>query len=423
MHSSSRVTRVLVAVVAAAALVVAACGSSSNKSSGSSTASPSSTATGGAAAKAATGAPILIYTPQVEDNPVSNLPDITWGVKGAVAAINKSGGVNGRPIQVFYCNNRNDPNRVVQCNREAIQKKVVAMVGGRSCADAGGNYDQMLNAGIACIGGTGQQQDFELKNQFPLNGGVSTAYASLPFALKAMGAKKVAIGVFGAVAQSALVKAIQESAKKAGLPDPPLIIYPPQPSTDYSPFAQKLKSLGADAMIGYLFDYQTSGTLKALNDIGYQAKIANSNGTYGPNEVKALGGLGSNLVLGSGLPPSGSPQLKAFDADLDAIGAPKQYRRGFGPEAWLAVYGFKAVAEGMKGPITSQSVLDTLTSWPKDKPIDVQGLVKWAPSSNGPWTLLPRLTDPNGYILKVDNGNISLDKQLNLFQSLGLPAS
>src|SRR4051794_10278770 len=59
--------------------------------------------------------------------PIQNVPDAEAGAQAAAAAINKAGGINGRAIQIEFCNTRSAVNAATQCARQAVSDQVVAV--------------------------------------------------------------------------------------------------------------------------------------------------------------------------------------------------------------------------------------------------------------------------------------------------------
>jgi ABC-type branched-subunit amino acid transport system substrate-binding protein len=369
----------------------------------------------------AAGTPLKVFVQSTINTPVFNIPDVQYATAAAAAAINKNGGIKGHPIQIVFCSDQNDPNMKISCARDAISQGVVAYVGGHS---SNGYYPLFRDAGIPIIGTSGGVVDFVSPIQFPLNGGSVTSFMALPFALKKAGAKKLAI-ISNDVPQSlAFVPLIQAAAKKAGLQFVGLIKQPGSLLPDYSPQAQKVKDLGADSVV-FLTNYVIAGAeMRAINAVGVPVKYAITNLTVGDAEAKAIGDAANGMIIAGTLPPSSStniPGIKLFNQQLDAIGAPQDFRRLFGVNSWTAFYAFKAVADSIKGPITAKSILHALRTWPKNKPINVQGLVKWVPSQAGP-TAFPRIGSGLTYLETVKNDVVVLSstKPFDVFKAMGI---
>lgn len=76
-------------------------------------------ATSGAAAPvplaAAKGTPIKFLQTAPVDSPILSFPTYRTGASVAAAAINAAGGINGRPIQIEFCDDKNIPTVAAQC--------------------------------------------------------------------------------------------------------------------------------------------------------------------------------------------------------------------------------------------------------------------------------------------------------------------
>ena len=151
-HVFRRWSRVLVAVVAGCALLVglAACGGNDNSSTSTSSGTAASTAastaaettatappeTGDAAQtannrpeKKASGTPIKTMTITSLDSQGPVYPNIAITAKAYEEWINNHGGIAGAPLQVTVCDEHGKPTDASACARQAVDDKVVAVVG------------------------------------------------------------------------------------------------------------------------------------------------------------------------------------------------------------------------------------------------------------------------------------------------------
>jgi ABC-type branched-chain amino acid transport systems, periplasmic component len=74
------------------------------------------------------GAPLMLMVVYEGSGPTAS-PEVAEGAIAAAKAINASGGIKGRPVQIIRCDTKNDPNVAAECGRKAVSKGVVAMVG------------------------------------------------------------------------------------------------------------------------------------------------------------------------------------------------------------------------------------------------------------------------------------------------------
>ena len=116
---------IISAVLVVGALLMAACGGDDSESS------TTTAATGGTegGSTAATGEPIKVMTEAPIDTNLTPYPNIRDAAKFYADWINEKGGINGRPLEVIFCDDKNDPNEAGNCARKAVEEKVVANVG------------------------------------------------------------------------------------------------------------------------------------------------------------------------------------------------------------------------------------------------------------------------------------------------------
>src|SRR4051794_34517579 len=113
-----------VALVMIVALIAASCGGDDSSRSSSGT-----TAASGGSSAAPAGAPIKVMTEAPIDTNFTPYPNIRDAAKYYAQWINEKGGIKGRPLEVTFCDDKNDANEAGNCARKAVEEKVVANVG------------------------------------------------------------------------------------------------------------------------------------------------------------------------------------------------------------------------------------------------------------------------------------------------------
>src|SRR5690554_3364485 len=86
------------------------------------------TAIPASAGRKPTGEPIKVMVIHEKSAGVAN-PEIPEGAQAAARAMNKKGGIGGRPVRVLVCDTENDPNKATECGRRAVDEGVVALIG------------------------------------------------------------------------------------------------------------------------------------------------------------------------------------------------------------------------------------------------------------------------------------------------------
>lgn len=256
------------ALVAGVALTAAACGSG-----GSGTKSASG-GTSAAAASNATPAGPGLSGPPVKFGLLGDLtvagadshPDSWKMAQIAAAAINASGGIKGRPLQLVVCDSKQDPQTAVLCGQQLIiQDKVVAMVGSFDTEENGSLYPALQQANTIDFGGyPSSPQDNTSPRSYPIASG------GLPFLsepkLLPPGTKKVAI-VYG---QSAPTEVVVKSLQKelpAGV-KATLIGLPATGVLDMSPYCLQLQQSGANVAMSLIAESVINQLLSTCKEKG-----------------------------------------------------------------------------------------------------------------------------------------------------------
>jgi branched-chain amino acid transport system substrate-binding protein len=93
-------------------------------------------------------------------------------------------------------------------------------------------------------------------------------------------------------------------------------------TTDWAPFAQKLKDSGAEGVMFYGGTGQLAGLQKAADAIGYRPKYVSAYGNLAPAYLKLAGPLAEGTYVDSHLEPvdASTPEAQTFNAELKAAG-------------------------------------------------------------------------------------------------------
>src|SRR2546423_1434877 len=186
----------LAAIVAVAALVAARVASASRRAT-----------------------PIKLMVIAAVATPIQNYPDAKAGAEAAAAAINKAGGVKGRPIEIEFCNTQSQANVATACDRQAVADGVVAVVGHSSTLTTL-EEPILQQGGVPDVGlfSFGNAVDWTNPNVFPLVGGVAASYMGIPFAMKRLNKKRFVIFYQDVPSAQQNAKNAANAAKAAGLP-------------------------------------------------------------------------------------------------------------------------------------------------------------------------------------------------------------
>jgi branched-chain amino acid transport system substrate-binding protein len=306
-----RITRVLSTglVVAVASVTVAACGSSGSKSS----ASPGS---GSSSSKA----PIRVMVEGIEtpDQAFGGVafPWAATGVKAAAAAIDASGGINGRQLKVDVCDNKGDPNQSAACGREAQSNGDIALVGAFD-PNAVRIVPILEAEKIPYIGGIpSTPTEFSSPVSFQFDPGPVLAASAVTSLWKSSGCTRL-VSILPANGANTVVAAEQKAiAAKLGIPVQSVLY--PQTITDVTPTISSALASHPNCV-----NYDGTGQIgvrfiAGLRQQGFTGKIITSVGSLSPMYIRALGSKANGiLALSAALTTtSGSSGVGQFNQQM-----------------------------------------------------------------------------------------------------------
>lgn len=263
---------------------------------------------------------VLNYAPY--DAAGFSLPGIKTAAQAGVDKVNEEGGINGRKLELITCDDKNDPNAAANCAREAVQEKVVAVLGGYSTSEA--QVMPVLNkAKIPDIGHT-SVSDFTSEMNFPFTGGAAGSFFGVA---KAMATDPVCEGKVGIViedfaATQGVAKLFQLGVAASGA-EFTGVSSAPQGARDFAPAVNAASEKAA--CIGFVAGPQTGGLIVTeAQKVSAIKKIGGSDSVF---SVEDLGSAADGVIVVSSYLPlksESSPEMKEFiertekiDSDFD----------------------------------------------------------------------------------------------------------
>ncbi|WP_165818275.1 ABC transporter substrate-binding protein [Frankia canadensis] len=351
---------------------------------------------------------------------VSTPPTFPYGVsavKAAAAAVNAKGGINGKQIEIKVCNENNNPNDAVKCARQAVANHSVAVVG--SFSTSGHQITQTLSkAGIPLVGFNPiTPADYACATCYGFDAGSTLAFAGLPGALRASGAKTVTTLSLDLASAAANVAAVEQAAKAAGLRTA-AVVKVGATSTDLAPAVQAVVQSRADAAVSVLPAEQTLAFIKAADQARAPFTFGVVDGQIQSVLSQIHGSQDDHLLVVGAYPPLDAtaryPGLKQFAAELDAQGRTGDKdaatRDSSSVRAWLSVHAVAQVAAGITGDITSTSLNDAFKT---AKNIDLYGIQPaWTPSAKGHVPGFERVSNARVFFMRLSDGKFSEAKPI-----------
>jgi branched-chain amino acid transport system substrate-binding protein len=276
--------------------LLAACSSSGSSAKGS-TGSSGGAGTSGSAA--ASGSPIVLGGLGPINYPLDPLPQIKAGEQAAIDAINASGGINGHPLKLDYCDTKGDANGEFGCMRQLVQAKVAAIVSPEILADQSGRgYKFAAAAHVPVIGGQGLTPiEFNTPGVYPTASGIpGWAYGQAAALVKA-GAKKIAL--FGTNDPGSLfILQLSDQALSAASITPVRWVKA-DPNADPT-MAQSAAQAIAGGVDGVIYDSNpplVPKAIAALKAAGYKGLISSITAIFPPASIQALGSQADGVLL------------------------------------------------------------------------------------------------------------------------------
>lgn len=279
----------------------------------------------------------LMFIGQITDTAnATPMPEAAAGVRAAVARINAEGGLNGRPLRVTVCDDKNDANEATKCARKAAREGVVATVGNTS------NFGDVVmpvleQAGIVSIGHNPiMPRDFASPAAYPLQPGAPGMLSGAAKMLADQGVKRIRLAAVDSPAG-----ALGEPFVRAGLKgtDSELVgmTLVPLGAPDYSIYAQAIFQDADGVVLGMNAD-QAARTITALRQADPDKPIAVTMAALPPATIQQLGAAAEGVLVATPFRPmtAGGDSMAHFMADMRAA-APDAKLNGFSLQGWLAV--------------------------------------------------------------------------------------
>src|SRR5918911_5419826 len=126
--------------------------------------------------KPPSGAPWIIYNIADEQQVGGALAQVGVGMRAAADYVNKElGGLKGRPIEIDTCNPNLDPAATTACANKAVEANPL-LVGGESLLFGQNGQPVIEKAGLPMMLFPAQTQQLASTMNFPLGGGIATAW-------------------------------------------------------------------------------------------------------------------------------------------------------------------------------------------------------------------------------------------------------
>jgi ABC-type branched-subunit amino acid transport system substrate-binding protein len=341
----------LIACVALAALVAVGCGSDDSGDDG-----------GGADAattKVPTKAPIKIMVQAPDASETLRYPEaLHWGDVYA-DWINENGGIDGHPLEVVECDNKNDPNVSAECARKAVSEKVTAVVGPVAFL-ADREIPILEKNDIAWFGGPAPATPSENTSDISYPVGSVLLPAGLG-ALAGKECKKPALVTPDTPAADLVGGLVEKGLAGSGVKLVKLVKVPPT-AGDYSPQVAQVTGDDVDCILVGLPEAGWMQWMAAMKQAGGTQRLLGVQGNFTQRVFEAFPQETEDALVINNYPPITDPSLaqaRKLWADSDP---PKDYiEDGLVAEgAYVALRLFTDIAGKIDGPVDNETFLAAL---------------------------------------------------------------
>jgi ABC-type branched-subunit amino acid transport system substrate-binding protein len=357
-----RSTLAIVAAFSSALLVASAAGCSSSKTKASGGPTGATAATAGSTPTS--GPPIKLFgIADYSGSPNNTYPEAIPAAQAAVKAANAAGGVHGRPLEISFCSDQNNPNDAAACARQAVSSGAVAVDGPNSLY--GSNIIPILqHSSMAYVGNDVLgADDGSNPVAFPLGGSELAYFGGMGQWFSQHGCK--AGGVLGVSnTASAFTATLFKAGMKVGggtvvkVIDVPLTGVP-----DYSAQIAALSSAGVKCLALSIPPTEVPKLLSAAHQFAPNMEI----GIYGPGVTSQL--LAQEGPVAEGLYGFNDSYLPTDNVAVvnQITKTIHQYYPGASvtPTSLRAFAGTEVIIQALKqvsGPITPESVLSQMNN-------------------------------------------------------------
>lgn len=336
----------------------------------------------------------------------------TAGARAAAAAFNASGGVNGQPIEISYCDDEGDPNTAAKCARDfAANPGVTGLVGVNS------NYQDVIDPVLEAelLASVGHSllgpPDFTSPMVFPVNGGplIGTA-AGAPICINDLGGESIALAHLDLAVGAQIVVLLNTFALAPFGTELVKAVPVPVTATDVTAQAAELVASGSDCVIILAGAESAAQVITALHQQGYEGQIITAGAVFsGPALIDAVGEQDAEGVVLAQSFDYSTPLGEQFVADMEAIGA-EDLISDLALQSWLGV---RIIADTAK-PLPTIDRASLLAALETTSSYDTQGLtaapIDFTARKPNPEVLggsAPNVLQPYAMGVVVENGELT----------------
>lgn len=370
---------------------------------------------GTAAGSGASSTPYTVMTWYSYTSQIVPFPESKSAAEAAVDALNAAGGVAGRKIKLITCDDQFDPNKTVDCAREAVQDKVSAVVGASTILEPQEVYQLLQQAGIAYIGGDGDTPPEHQSTVTFSEPGAAGQFYGLVAAMAKAGDTKLAVVKCEVANCTNVAQYVVAAAKKDNVT---LVrqVTAAIATTNYTAAAAEAIRGGVNGVIFVGSPPQAVPLLEALHGQGFKGAFGAPATEFPPNYLTSLASNANNIYVCYDLSAptdASNPGVSKFMAAMKKY-EPSAALTAVSLQTWWGFQLFAAIAPKAKST-SSAAILASARSLPVGS-INV-GIGPALPvSKTSPLAGYPGMAfDPEVAISLITNGTPGASQLVNPF--------
>ncbi len=339
--------------------------------------------------------------------------DVTEGAKIAADQINTSGGVLGKPLELVVEDSKSNPTEAASAAEKLIvHDKVVALMG--------------ASASTATLAVMPKLMEYKMPMLVETSSSSKITTAGNPYIFRIAPPSEVEAAVFGKIVKKLGIhkadflavnndwgrgtadefsKMLKDNGIAVGL-----VEYMDQSAVDMSAQLSKIKSSGCDTVFVTTAVEQLSLVLKQASELGLQARIISTGGSQNPDQLiqnvgKAADGSW-HIVFFAPWSPDATPNPAAAKTFVNEWIKRKLPFGGL-TSSFRGYDGIRAIAEAIKIAGKADPEATRAAFWKVDI-LGLNGPIKF--EKNGPAGHESGQSTPNVYLVKIENGKVTVPK-------------
>lgn len=354
--------------------------------------------------------------------------DAVSGAQAAVDAINKKDGINGKHLELEFCNEKGDPNAAAACARKAEASDQIATVGlfSTNMQSVLPQFKTLPNIAPFAL----TPDEISCPTCYTFDSFSMGAFMSAADLAKEAGVTSATIVTFDVPVAHEVQEATKRQMEATGI-EVADVIYVPPTTSDMSSYAQKVKDIGNEGLLPMVTAQGAYSMLQALQQIDFQPTLITNDNQVPPANISKLGDFIEGARLGLAVPPVSAadkiPGVNQFVTDMKAAEAAgdknAKDQSALAMHCWLAVYAIGEIARSVAGDVDRSSFTTAIKA---AKDVDLQGILPpWTPTAETPEGVPAGMVQPLVYFGVVKDGTLVLaqDDPWDLSKKAFVPTS